>query len=161
METSPDRSPGEALVSAFLLFAAGYLGAFALAFLLFHARRRGAGGPAEPLADDLALGAYMLFAMGAPPTGAFAIVTAPWPAWTRAPRARTRWLSAGAGFATYAAQLTGAGSTLLYRAIPAGLGPFAPALRVLLPGIAAGLVALALAIVRLALPAPRSEPGER
>ena len=101
----------------------------------------------------------MLFVMGAPPAGAFAIVTSPWPAWTRASRARTRWLSAGAGFATYAAQLTGAASTLLYLAMPAGLGTFAPALGVILPGVAAGLIALA--IVRLARLAPRSEPGER
>lgn len=152
METSPDRSTGEALVSAFLLFASGYLGAFALAFLLFHAGRRGAGGPAEPLADDLALGAYMLFVTGAPPAGAFAIVTSPWPAWTRASRARTRWLSAGAGFATYAAQLTGAVDELRFLRLPPDLVWLAAALRVLLPGIAAGL--LALAIVSLFRRAP-------
>ena len=141
---------------SFCFFAAGYLGAFVLALLLFHVGRKNPAAPDEPLAENLALGAYMLFVMGAPPAGAFAIVTSPWPAWTRARPIHVAWLSIAAGFATYAAQLTGEVNLLMFIPLPAGLGWLAAALRVLLPGIAAGLVALAVAyLIRLSRrPAP-------
>jgi hypothetical protein len=69
----------------------------------------------------------MLFVMGAPPAAAFAIVTSPWPVWTRTSAGLTRSSSVAAGFATYAAQLTGAVSVLTLLPLPAGFGAFAPA----------------------------------
>lgn len=83
--------------------------------------------------------------MGALFLRVFAIVTSPWPAWARARPARVAWLSIAAGFATYAAQLTGAVDLLLLLPLPTGSGWLAAALRVLLPGIATGLLALAIA----------------
>lgn len=133
------------LVRSFCFFAAGYLAAFVFAFLLFHVGRESPAAPDEPLAGNVTLGAYMLFVMGTPPAGAFAIVTSPWPSWTRARPNHVAWLSIAAGFATYAAQLTGAVNLLMLIPLPAGFGWLAAALWVLLPGIAAGLVALAIA----------------
>jgi hypothetical protein len=156
MMTPPERTSGSMLVRSFCFFAAGYLGAFALALLLFHVGRKNPAAPDEPLAGNLALGAYMLFVLGAPPAGAFAIVTSPWPAWARARPIHAAWLSIAAGFATYAAQLTGAVNLLVLVPLPAGFGWLAAALRVLLPGIAAGLLALAIAF--FIRPSPRPVP---
>jgi len=143
---------GVLLARSFLFFAAGYLAAFLLAVLLFHVGRRQAVAADTRFVDELYLAATMLFVMGAPPAGAFAIVTSPWPAWGNARPIPVAWLSAAAGFVTYGAQLTGAVDALMFLPLPPGPLWLAAALRVLLPGIAAGLVALA--IVSLSLRAP-------
>ena len=143
---------GALLVRSFLFFAAGYLAAFLLAVLLFHVGRKQAVAADARFVDELYLGAYMLFVMGAPPAGAFAIVTSPWPAWRHARPIAAAWLSIAAGFVTYGAQLTGAVNALMFLPLPPGFVWLAAALRVLLPGIAAGL--LALAIVSLWMRAP-------
>ena len=143
--TPPPEPMGTVFLRSFFVFVAGYLGAFALALLIFHLGRRDPASSRETDPGEIAWWAYLLFVMGAPPAGAFAIVTSPWAAWTRARRTRVAWLSIAAGFATYAAQLTGAVNLLALIPLPAGFGWLAAALRVLLPGVATGLAAVAIA----------------
>lgn len=45
MEIAPDRSMGAVLVRAFLFFCAGFIAAYALAFLVFGIWRRNGGAP--------------------------------------------------------------------------------------------------------------------
>ena len=136
---------GALLARGFALFAVGFLLAFGIALLLFHVGRRDASASEGPVAEDWALVGYMLLVTGAPSAAGFAIVTSPWPAWRRIRSGHRTWMSLTAGFAAYAAYMTGLASV---RISPfSGFVPFAAALRVILPGIATGLIALA--IVRL------------
>ena len=135
---------GAVLVRCFLSFGTGYLAAFALAFIVFGAWRQGGGAPGQSLLEAAALAAYALFVTAAPAAFGFGIATSPWTWWRDLPTRRVAWLSATAGVATYVAQLTGLAVFLFWIPLPSGLGAVGSALRLLLPGLAAGLVALAV-----------------
>ena len=139
-----DRSMGAVLVRCFLFFGAGYLAAFALAFVAFGAWRQGGRAPGQGLLEAAALAAYALFVTAAPAAFGFGIATSPWIWWRELPTPRVAWLSTAAGVVTYVAQLTGLAVILFWIPLPSGLGAVGSALRLLVPGLAAGLVTLAV-----------------
>jgi len=141
----PDRPMGAVLVRAFLFFAAGFLAAFVVTFVVFRIGRRESGAVERSLLDDAAVAAYVLLVTAVPAAAGFAIVTSPWPSWRSLSGARAGWLSAAGGVLTYAAHWTGLADVVLRIPLPAG--PLSASLRVLLPGLAVGV--LALAAVRL------------
>jgi hypothetical protein len=147
----PDRSMGAVLVRAFLFFAAGFVLAYAVSSLAFGVWRRNAGAANESLLENAAVTAYMLLVTAVPTAFGFAIVTSPWPRFRELRPAHVAWLAVAAGVVTYAAQLTGLVAVLYFIPVPAGFGPIGAAIRLLLPGIAAGGIALAAArLLRLA-----------
>jgi len=147
---------GAVLVRAFLFFAAGFVVSYLVSVLVFGVWGKRAGAPTENLLESAALTAYMLLVTAVPTAFGFAIVTSPWP-WFRELRlAHVAWLAAAAGVATYVAQLTGLVAVFFFVPVPAGFGPIGAAIRLLLPGFAAGALALVAAkLLRLA-PAPRA-----
>lgn len=145
---------GAVLVRAFLFFAAGFVLAYAVSALAFGVWRQKGAAANESILENAAVLAYMLLLTAVPTAFGFAIVTSPWP-WFRELRpAHVAWLAAAAGVATYLAQLTGLVAVLFFIPVPGGFGPIGAAIRLLLPGFAAGALALVVAkLLRLA-PAP-------
>jgi hypothetical protein len=141
------------LVASFVGFVAGFAAASALAFAALGIWRRNAGAPGEPFAENAAMAGYMLVVTGIPAAAGFALVTSPWRVWRSAPTRNRIWLSAAGGLAAYLAQLTGIAWLLLHVPLPGGSGPIGAAFRLFLPGIVAGLAAVALVSLFLRRPA--------
>jgi hypothetical protein len=136
---------GAVLVRAFLFFAAGFIAAYAVSFAAFGLWRGSPGTAGEGLLGNAALAAYVLLVTAVPAAFGFAIVTSPWTSFRELRPAHVAGLAAAAGVAIYVAQVTGAVAVLFWIPLPAALGPIGAALRLLFPGAAAGLLALAAA----------------
>jgi magnesium-transporting ATPase (P-type) len=158
MSVAPDRPAGDVFVRSFVGFVAGYVAAFALAFFVFGIWRRNADAPDENFTENAAMAAYMLFVTAVPAAAAFALVTCPWRSWRSLRAGHGTWLSVAAALATCVAQLTGLASVLMFLPLPRGFGAIMAAIRLILPGVAAGLVSLAVASLLPRTPAER--PGE-
>jgi hypothetical protein len=142
------------LVRAFLFFAGGFVGAYAASVLVFGIWRRNVSAPDGSFLEDAAMGAYVLLVTAVPAAFGFAIVTSPWTAWRNLRPRRSAWISVAGGVLTCLGQVTGLAWLLLLIPLPGGFGAVGAALRLLLPGIAAGAAAVAVVwLLRLAPPA--------
>jgi len=154
MEIAPDRSMGAVLVRAFLFFSAAFIAVFAAAFFLLGVWRQNAGAPNESVLESAALAAYTLLVTAVPAAFGFAIVTSPWSLFRELRSAAVAWLSAVGGAATSVVQLTGLAGVFFWVPLPGG--PIGAAFRLLLPGAAAGALALLAArFLRPAAPTAR------
>lgn len=145
---------GAVLVRAFLYFAAAFVAIYALSFLVFGIWRKSPAAPGAGFLETAALAAYVLMVTAVPAAFGFAIVTSPWPAFRNLAPSRVAWLSAAGGAATYLARLTGIDAVLFRIPLPGGLGPIGAALRLLLPGIASGVLMLGAALLLRLAPSP-------
>ncbi|HEY2796559.1 MAG TPA: hypothetical protein VGK26_01605 [Thermoanaerobaculia bacterium] len=152
----PDRSMGAVLVRAFLFFSAGFVGVFVLAYAVLGIWRGGGASANGSVLGDAAIAAYVFLVTAIPAAFGFAIVVSPWPAFRDQALRRVAWLSAAGGVATYLAQATGVAGWLYWIPIPGAAGPIGAAFRVLLPGAAVGLLALAAASLLRLRPPPSS-----
>jgi hypothetical protein len=151
----PDRSMGAILVRAFLFFSIGFVAVYALSYTIFGIWRPGRVASNGTLLENAAIAAYLFLVTAIPAAFGFAVVTSPWAAFRDLPPRRVAWLSAAGGVATYAAQLTGVAGFLYFIPLPGALGPIGTALRMLFPGMAAGIAALFAA----RLLAPKATPA--
>ena len=149
---------GAVMVRAFLFFSAGFIAAYALAFLAFGIWRgnAGAGVPNGSFLENAAIASYVLLVTTVPAAFGFAIVTSPWLVFRNLEQARVAWLALAGGVATYLAQLTGIVAVLFRIPLPAWLGPINAALRLLFPGMAVGLIVLAAVRITRRAAAPET-----
>ena len=138
----PDRSMSAVLVRAFLFSAVGYVVTYALAYGVLGIWRGGGGSPNGTLLGNAAIAAYVLLVTAVPAAFGFALVTSPWPVFRDQSPGRVAWISAAGGAAACLAQLSGIAGLLYGIPLPAALGPIGAALRLLVPGMAVGVVAL-------------------
>jgi hypothetical protein len=154
-----DRSMSAVLVRAFLFGAVGYVVTYALAYTVLGIWRGGGASAGGGLFGNAAIAAYVLLVTAVPAAFGFAIVTSPWPAFRDQSPGRVAWMSAAGGAAACLAQLTGVAGTLtlilFVIPMPGALAPIGAALRMIVPGIAVGVVAL----VAARLLRPRREPA--
>lgn len=136
---------GAVVARSFLFFAAGFLLAFAAAFLILGLGRKSAGAPDESLWVNAATAAYLLLVTAVPPAGGFGLVTSPFAAWRSLSPALVAGISAAAGAVTDLVGSTGLAGFLLWIPLPFGSGPIGIALRLMIPGAALGLIAVAAA----------------
>jgi|SRR5690348_3845534 len=129
----------------FLRSAGGFLAGFVLAaaatIAVLGAGHRGSGAD-ESAAESLATATYLLVVTSLPPAAGFAAVTCGSKRWRElAPRAAVA-IAAACGFLCYAAELTGlAGLSAVVAPFP--LGAIGAAIRLVVPGVVLGLLALA------------------
>jgi hypothetical protein len=148
------------LVRAFLFFLAGHVAAYALAYTVLGIWRGNGASPSGGLFGNAAIAAYVFLVTAVPAAFGFALVTSPWPAFRDQSPGRVAWISAAGGGVACLAQLTGVATTLTLILFviptPGALAPIGAALRMLVPGMAVGAVALLAA--RLLRRAPEPSP---
>ena len=150
----PDRSLSAVLVRAFLFCSAGYVVVYALGYTFAGLWRGGGASPGGTLLGNAAIAAYVFLVTAIPAAFGFAVVTSPWSAFRDLSPRAVAGISAAGGVAAGLAQLTGLAGLLSWVPLPGFLGPIGAALRMLLPGLAVGIVALAaLGAARLLRPA--------
>ncbi|HEY4231361.1 MAG TPA: hypothetical protein VGO79_14420 [Thermoanaerobaculia bacterium] len=149
----PDRSLGAVLVRAFLFCSAGYVAVYALGYTFAGVWRGGGAAPGGSLLGSAAIAAYVFLVTAVPAAFGFALVTSPWSAFRDLSPRAVAGISAAGGVVACLAQLTGLAAWLYWIPLPGFLGPIGAALRMLLPGMAVGVVALvALRAARLLRP---------
>jgi hypothetical protein len=150
----PDRSMGAVLVRAFLFCSAGDVVVYALGYTLAGIWRGGGSSGGGGFLGNAAIAAYVFLVTAIPAAFGFALVTSPWTAFRDLSPRGVAGISATAGVVAGLAQLTGLAGWLYGIPLPGFLGPIGAALRMLLPGMAVGVVALAaLRAARLLRPA--------
>ena len=133
-----------AFVRSALFYLAGFGAAAVLAAVLLGAGRQGAGAPDENVAENLAMGAWILGVTSLPAAGGFAAVACASRAW-RALRVRAALpLAAACGALGYVGWLTGIG-VAAGLVVPFPLGALGAALRLVLPGALLGVLAIGAA----------------
>ena len=150
----PDRSLGAVLVRAFLFCSTGYVVVYALGYTFAGLWRGGGASPGGGLVGNAAIAAYVFLVTAIPAAFGFAVATSPWSAFRDLSPRAVAGISVAGGVAACLAQVTGLAAWLYWIPLPGFLGPIGAALRMLLPGVAVGVVTLAaLRAARLLRPA--------
>jgi hypothetical protein len=123
-------------------FVAGFVASAVATIVVFGSGRGGAAPSGDPAAGSLAMAAYLILMTSLPAAAGFASVTCVSRRWRELSGRMLVGIAAACGFLCYAALLTGlVGFPAVVAPFP--LGAVGAAIRLIAPGVALGLLALA------------------
>lgn len=138
------RSTLALLLTGMGLFALAFIGTGLAGFAIHVLSRPRWDAMLESGVANLAMAGYLILVTGLSAAVGFTLVTTASRAWRDLRFRRLVLLSLFAGALCYGAYLVGLAHALMYFAVPSGLGRFGVVLRLLVPGLVVGLMALGI-----------------